>query len=168
MICMVHIGNIFVKLMLCISYILYTNTHTLILYYYASIQPGGEKKRLSIGNELIGSHTTSEGDHLRKEVEKEGVQTLTTTTTNTKRTIVFCDEPTSGLDSYQAQRVMQLLKDITMKGYTVISSIHQPRSSIYSMFDEITLLSEGNVIYTGDAQAMPDYFAALGTACINN
>ena len=92
--------------------------------------------------------------------------TIATTTTNNnnnkKRTIVFCDEPTSGLDSYQAQRVMQLLKDITMKGYTVISSIHQPRSSIYSMFDEITLLSEGNVIYTGDAQAMPEYFAALG------
>ena len=146
-------------------YILY-----IIYYILIHIQPGGEKKRLSIGNELIGSHTTSQDDHLRKEVDKEGVQphTTTTTATTTKRTIVFCDEPTSGLDSYQAQRVMQLLKDITMKGYTVISSIHQPRSSIYSMFDEITLLSEGHVIYTGDAQAMPDYFAALGTACINN
>ena len=106
---------------------------------------GGEKKRLSIGNELIGV--------MNNENEK---------------VLIFCDEPTSGLDSFQAQRVIELLKDMTNKGNTVITSIHQPRSSIYKMFDEITLISEGRVIYTGDAKTMPNYFSSIGYPCPKN
>lgn len=47
------------------------------------------------------------------------------------------DEPTSGLDSFQAHRVMQTLKELTEEGKTVVASIHQPRSSIFEMFDDL-------------------------------
>lgn len=98
---------------------------------------GGEKKRLSIGNELaLGSDANVR--------------------------LIFADEPTSGLDSYQAQNVVSLLKKLAEKGNTVITSIHQPRSSVCALFDEVTLLSEGQVMYSGPAAGIVKYFQSLG------
>ncbi|KAL3139516.1 hypothetical protein ABBQ38_003839 [Trebouxia sp. C0009 RCD-2024] len=97
---------------------------------------GGEKKRLSIGVELIAQPM-----------------------------LLFTDEPTTGLDSFQAEKVMQTLKNLCKEGHTVISSIHQPRSSIFAMFDDLILLSEGRMLYSGPAdQALP-YFEQLGHHC---
>lgn len=56
------------------------------------------------------------------------------------------DEPTSGLDSFQAQRVMQTLKDLAEEGKTVVASIHQPRSSIFEMFDDLLVCSPTTVL----------------------
>lgn len=97
---------------------------------------GGEKKRLSIGCELIGSAS-----------------------------LVFLDEPTTGLDSFQAQKVMGVLKSLAAAGHTVVCSIHQPRSSIFSMFDDLVLLSEGSIVYAGHAEDVVPYFAGLGHSC---
>eukprot|EP00466_Bigelowiella_natans_P018974 jgi/Bigna1/90187/estExt_fgenesh1_pg.C_640082 len=84
---------------------------------------GGEKKRLSIACELIS---------------------------NPK--IIFADEPTSGLDSFQAESVMESLKRLSQEGHTVIAVIHQPSGNIFSMLDDLYLLSEGMVIYSGAAK----------------
>lgn len=46
---------------------------------------------------------------------------------------------------------MSILRDLAATGRTVACSIHQPRSSIYRMFDLLILLSEGNVLYNGIA-----------------
>ncbi|KAK9823842.1 hypothetical protein WJX72_005871 [[Myrmecia] bisecta] len=97
---------------------------------------GGEKKRLSIGCELIASPT-----------------------------LVFADEATTGLDAFQAEQVMQTLKDLAADGHTVVASIHQPRSSIFAMFDDLVLLSEGGLVYSGPAADALDYFASLGHKC---
>lgn len=60
---------------------------------------------------------------------------------------------------------MQTLKNLCKEGHTVISSIHQPRSSIFAMFDDLILLSEGRMLYSGPAdQALP-YFEQLGHHC---
>ncbi|CAN0384943.1 unnamed protein product, partial [Discosporangium mesarthrocarpum] len=77
---------------------------------------GGEKRRLAIGCELLGLETPS---------------------------IVFLDEPTSGLDSHQALQVMGTVRGLCEEGHTVVVSIHQPRSAIYALFDDVMLLSEG-------------------------
>ena len=100
---------------------------------------GGEKKRLSIGNELVGF--------------------------NSGGTLIFADEPTSGLDSFQAERVAQILKSLASEGNTVIASIHQPRASVFAMFDELTLLSEGRVMFSGPTSSLLSYFAAQGFPC---
>lgn len=97
---------------------------------------GGEKKRLSIACELIA-----------------------------RPQLVMLDEPTSGLDAFAAQQVMQALKDLAAEGHTVVASIHQPRSSIYAMFDDLCLLSEGRLLYFGPADAALDHFKALGHEC---
>lgn len=41
----------------------------------------------------------------------------------------------------------------------------QPRSSIFKLFDDVVLLSDGGVAYAGPAATMTDYFASLGHAC---
>ena len=69
---------------------------------------GGERKRVNIGVELISDPF-----------------------------ILFLDEPTSGLDSFQALSVMTAMKNLAASGRTVVASIHQPRSSIYNMFDQL-------------------------------
>lgn len=41
----------------------------------------------------------------------------------------------------------------------------QPRSSIFRMFDDVILMSDGEVIYSGPADAMTSYFSSLGHPC---
>ena len=97
---------------------------------------GGEKKRLSIACEMIG-----------------------------RPQMIMADEPTSGLDAFGAQQVVRVLKDLASDGNTVILSIHQPRSSIFEMIDDICLLSEGRVIYCGTREGVLPYFEELGHKC---
>jgi len=94
---------------------------------------GGERKRVSIALEIL-----------------RGPQVL------------FLDECTSGLDSFQALRVIETIKGLARNGRTIVTSIHQPRSSIFSLFDDLILLSEGKLMYFGAAQKMTDYFLKLG------
>jgi ABC-type multidrug transport system ATPase subunit len=70
------------------------------------------------------------------------------------------------LDSYQAQRAVELLKDLATNGdCTVIASIHQPRASIFALFDDITLVADGRCLYTGAAKEMEHWFRSLGYPC---
>lgn len=110
---------------------------------------GGEKKRLCIGNECIGTRLLGGGS--------------TNPPTNAK---IFADEPTSGLDSYQAWRAVELLKDLATNGdCTVIAFIHQPRATIFALFDDITLLADGQCMYSGSAKEMSHWFRSLGYPC---
>lgn len=47
-------------------------------------------------------------------------------------------------------------------GRTIILSIHQPRYSIYRLFDTLTLLVAGRQVYHGPAQSALDYFSDIG------
>lgn len=76
--------------------------------------------------------------------------------------VLFLDECTSGLDSFQALRVIETIKDLAKKGRTVVTSIHQPRSSIYALFDDLIVVSEGHLMYLGPAKDAVAYFSALG------
>ncbi|KAL4301667.1 hypothetical protein GQ457_10G029600 [Hibiscus cannabinus] len=98
---------------------------------------GGEKKRLSLGCELIASPS-----------------------------VIFADEPTTGLDAFQAEQVMETLRLLAQDGHTVICSIHQPRGSVYGKFDDIVLLTEGTLVYSGPAHDQPlEYFSRFGYQC---
>ncbi|NXK48646.1 ABCG2 protein, partial [Chauna torquata] len=97
---------------------------------------GGERKRTNIGMELI-----------------------------TDPTILFLDEPTTGLDASTANAVLLLLKRMAMQGKTIIISIHQPRYSIFRLFDNLTLLAAGRMLYHGPAQQAIAYFRSIGYEC---
>lgn len=94
---------------------------------------GGQKRRLSLGVELVK-----------------------------KPSVLVLDEPTSGLDSASAFGVMDGLVKLAKKGHCVVSTIHQPSSEIWTLFDKFLLLSEGRTIYFGVAANAPPHFAALG------
>ncbi len=60
---------------------------------------------------------------------------------------------------------MESMKDLALNGRLVISVIHQPRSSIFEMFDRLLLLSEGRTMYSGVAADAVHYFAQMGHPC---
>lgn len=94
---------------------------------------GGEKKRVSIGQEMLVNPS-----------------------------LLLLDEPTSGLDSTNAQRIVTTLKRLAAGGRTVVTTIHQPSSRLYHMFDKVVLLSEGCPIYHGKASDAQGYFESVG------
>ncbi|KAM8881912.1 LOW QUALITY PROTEIN: broad substrate specificity ATP-binding cassette transporter ABCG2-like [Synchiropus picturatus] len=97
---------------------------------------GGERKRTNIGMELIIDPP-----------------------------VLFLDEPTTGLDASTANSVLLLLKRMARSGRTIILSIHQPRYSIYRLFDSLTLLVNGKQVYHGPAQEALQYFSDVGYTC---
>ncbi|NXU41986.1 ABCG2 protein, partial [Drymodes brunneopygia] len=97
---------------------------------------GGERKRTNIGMELI-----------------------------TDPAILFLDEPTTGLDASTANAVLLLLKRMSKLGRTIIFSIHQPRYSIFRLFDNLTLLAAGRMLYHGPAPHAIEYFQSIGYQC---
>ncbi|XP_046841579.1 broad substrate specificity ATP-binding cassette transporter ABCG2-like isoform X2 [Xenia sp. Carnegie-2017] len=97
---------------------------------------GGEKRRTSIGMELI-----------------------------TSPNVLFLDEPTTGLDASTASSVMQLLYNLSRKGNTIIFSIHQPRYAIFKLFDYVCLLGDGHMIYNGPAHNALQHFEEIGYEC---
>lgn len=76
--------------------------------------------------------------------------------------MLLCDEPTSGLDSFMAQNVMAAMKKMAEEGRTVISTIHQPSSEVFAMFDRLLILAEGRVAFLGDVQDALAFFERLG------
>jgi ATP-binding cassette, subfamily G (WHITE), eye pigment precursor transporter len=114
----------------------------------------GKCQHTLVGNDLIRG--VSGGERKRVNIAMELV---------TDPSLVFLDEPTSGLDSFNAQSVMQLLLKLARNNRTIITTIHQPRSSIYQMFDTLMLVSDGRTMYFGPASYAVDYFARQGFPC---
>eukprot|EP01135_Chromosphaera_perkinsii_P001381 Nk52_evm12s165 gene=Nk52_evmTU12s165 len=76
--------------------------------------------------------------------------------------VLFLDEPTSGLDSETAETVVQVLKNISLKGRIVLITIHQPKYDVFTLFDDLFLLSQGQMVYKGIANKSMEYFSELG------
>ncbi|KAI0014558.1 ABC drug exporter AbcA [Xylariomycetidae sp. FL0641] len=81
--------------------------------------------------------------------------------------LLFLDEPTSGLDSQTAWSVCMLLRKLANNGQTILCTIHQPSSQIFSMFDRLLLLDQrGRTVFFGDigqnASNMITYFESNG------
>ncbi len=94
---------------------------------------GGQRKRLNIGLELIREPA-----------------------------VLFVDEPTSGLSSRDSENIMDLLKELSLKGKLVFVVIHQPSSDIFKMFDKLMILDVGGYpIYYGNPVDAVIYFKRL-------
>ena len=94
---------------------------------------GGERKRCSIGVELVSDPS-----------------------------VILLDEPTSGLDSFKARSICELLHKLARdKGKTVVSTIHSPSSEAFFFFDRLILMADGHIVYQGDAKASVEYFKKI-------
>lgn len=79
--------------------------------------------------------------------------------------IIILDEPTSGLDSYNALKVVQILKVLASAGKTVFCTVHQPSSGLFELFDSILLLHLGRSVYFGPLNSCLTYFGGIGYVC---
>ena len=94
---------------------------------------GGQRKRLNISLELIREPA-----------------------------VLFLDEPTSGLSSRDSENIMDLLKELALKGKLIFVVIHQPSSDIFKMFDKLIILDVGGyAIYNGNPIDAVIYFKKL-------
>ncbi len=94
---------------------------------------GGQRKRLNIALELIREPS-----------------------------VMFVDEPTSGLSSRDSENIMDLLKELALKGKLVFVVIHQPSSDIFKMFDKLMILDVGGFpIYYGNPVDSVIYFKTV-------
>ncbi|KAI7861733.1 hypothetical protein BDF14DRAFT_1864871 [Spinellus fusiger] len=98
---------------------------------------GGERRRVAIACELV-----------------------------TSPSILFLDEPTSGLDSYNAFNVVESLVTLARDyNRTIIFTIHQPRSNIVTMFDQLVVVAKGHVLYSGPRVHAQNHFKSIGYTC---
>lgn len=54
------------------------------------------------------------------------------------------------------------MRNMAAKGKTVICTIHQPNSQVFSMFDQLCLLAEGRTAYLGPARDAPKFMERMG------
>ena len=99
---------------------------------------GGQKKRLSIGLELIFSPN-----------------------------VLLLDEPTTGLDSVSSLQLVQLLKSLVQSHPVIIcASIHQPSAKLFSYFDNLYVISaKGTCIYNGARANVLTYLEGYNLSC---
>lgn len=81
--------------------------------------------------------------------------------------VLLLDEPTSGLDAFTAMSIMEVLHGLASEGRTLIMTIHQSRSDLFSQFSQVLLLLArgGYPVYAGEGQQMLSHFTALGHEC---
>lgn len=94
---------------------------------------GGEKRRTSLGVQMLANPS-----------------------------VLFLDEVTTGLDATTAFQLIRTLKALAEKGRTIVITVHQPRSEIWGLFDNLVLLSGGSPLYSGPAARCLPYFELHG------
>eukprot|EP00736_Rhodelphis_marinus_P012810 Rmarinus@m.3984 len=92
---------------------------------------GGERRRLSIGVEVIAFPP-----------------------------LIFLDEATSGLDATMALEVVSALRTLADQQKTVLFTIHQPSHAAFLKFDKLLLLAGGETVYFGPALEAFDFMHA--------
>lgn len=110
-----------------------------------------EAKDLKVGSPL--EKTISGGQRKRLNIALELIR---------EPAVMFVDEPTSGLSSRDSENIMDLLKELALKGKLIFVVIHQPSSDIFKMFDTLLILDQGGYpIYNGNPVDAVVYFKKL-------
>ncbi|WOL00752.1 hypothetical protein Cni_G09465 [Canna indica] len=98
---------------------------------------GGQKKRVTTGEMIVGP---------------------------TK--VLFMDEISTGLDSSTTYQIVKCLQQIVHLGEaTILMSLLQPAPETYELFDDIILLSEGQIVYQGPREYVLEFFESCGFRC---
>ncbi|CAN6441234.1 unnamed protein product [Victoria cruziana] len=98
---------------------------------------GGQKKRVTTGEMIVGPTKT-----------------------------LFMDEISTGLDSSTTFQIVKCLQQIVhLMDATVFMSLLQPAPETFELFDDIILISEGQIVYQGPRVHVVEFFESCGFKC---
>ncbi|KAK3164744.1 hypothetical protein QOZ80_1AG0024050 [Eleusine coracana subsp. coracana] len=98
---------------------------------------GGQRKRVTTGEMLVGPARA-----------------------------LFMDEISTGLDSSTTYQIVNSLRQtIHILGGTAVISLLQPAPETYNLFDDIILLSDGQIVYQGPRENVLEFFEFMGFRC---
>ncbi|KAL2234771.1 UNVERIFIED_CONTAM: ABC transporter G family member 36 [Sesamum indicum] len=98
---------------------------------------GGQKKRVTTGEMIVGPTKT-----------------------------LFMDEISTGLDSSTTFQIVKCLQQIVhLTEATIFMSLLQPAPETFDLFDDIILLSEGQIVYQGPREHIIEFFESCGFKC---
>ncbi|XP_002515969.2 ABC transporter G family member 29 [Ricinus communis] len=98
---------------------------------------GGQKKRVTTGEMIVGPTKT-----------------------------LFMDEISTGLDSSTTYQIVKCLQQIVhLTEGTILMSLLQPAPETFDLFDDIILLSEGQIVYQGPRDYVLEFFESCGFRC---
>ncbi|KAI3695747.1 hypothetical protein L1987_78747 [Smallanthus sonchifolius] len=98
---------------------------------------GGEKKRVTIGEMLVGTAN-----------------------------VFLMDEISTGLDSSTTCRITKFLRQMVYgMDLTMVISLLQPDTETYKLFDDVILMSEGQIVYQGPRENVLEFFELMGFKC---
>ncbi|QHT67976.1 ATP-binding cassette domain-containing protein [Rhodocytophaga rosea] len=139
--------NLYYNAKLCFNNLSEIQLETAVISVLASL--GLEHiKHLKVGNVL--NKKISGGQRKRLNIALELIR---------EPAVMFVDEPTSGLSSRDSENVIDLLKELSLRGKLIFVVIHQPSSDIYKMFDKLFIMDTGGYpIYYGNPVEAVIYF----------
>ncbi|XP_012089672.2 pleiotropic drug resistance protein 2 [Jatropha curcas] len=98
---------------------------------------GGQKKRVTTGEMLVGPAKA-----------------------------LFMDEISTGLDSSTTFQIVRFMRQMVhIMDVTMVISLLQPAPETYELFDDIILLSEGQIVYQGPRENVLEFFETIGFKC---
>lgn len=98
---------------------------------------GGQKKRLTTGEFLVGPAK-----------------------------VFYMDEISTGLDSSTTFQIIKYMRQMVhVMDVTMIISLLQPAPETFELFDDIILLSEGQIVYQGPRENILEFFESVGFKC---
>lgn len=79
---------------------------------------------------------------------------------------LFMDEISTGLDSSTTFQIVNSLKQcVHILKATAVISLLQPAPETYELFDDIILLSDGQIVYQGPRDQVLQFFESMGFVC---
>ncbi len=139
--------NLYYNAKLCFATFSEEQLHTRVMEVLESLGLD-QRKDLKVGSYL--DKTISGGQRKRLNIALELIR---------EPAVLFLDEPTSGLSSRDSENVIDLLKELSLKGKLIFVVIHQPSSDIYKMFDKMIIMDTGGYpAYYGQPVGAITYF----------
>lgn len=97
----------------------------------------------------VNAKRLSRGERRRLSIAEEFV---------TGPNFVLLDEPVTNLNAKDSSLIMNSFRELVNQEKTVVATMHEPSTEIFSLFDYVVLLSKGCVIYTGPVDQAVTFF----------
>jgi len=79
---------------------------------------------------------------------------------------LFMDEISTGLDSSTTYQIVKCLQQVVhLTEATIFMSLLQPAPETFDLFDDIILISEGQIVYQGSRDHVLQFFESCGFKC---